>query len=103
MSEKVKLTAEQAKKIIQLQKDYTNERTVSEFITTNPAARKELTLDTLIRALYIGYEVEETPEERIKETFERFESSEVGREVGFAGGIKFVLNELGIKIDGVNT
>jgi hypothetical protein len=58
--------------------------------------------DVLMEAIINGYEVEETPEERIKETFERFERSEVGREVGFAGGIKFSLNELGIKIEGIN-
>lgn len=66
-------------------------------------------LELYFAALVNGYEVEETPEERILESYHRKMasannpcSSNWKNSVGFADGIKFTLNELGIKIEGVN-
>lgn len=113
MSEKVKLTAKQENRIIEFQKSYSNEKIVSDFVTSELDAREGLTVDTLIRALYIGYEVEETPEEKVFKYSKQLcadhdvwskchqsNTSPFGHEL--TGCIR-TLNLLNIKIDGVNT
>jgi hypothetical protein len=67
-------------------------------------------LDSLLNGIVDGFEVEETPEERILESYHRKMASANNpcasnwkNAVGFADGIKFTLNELGIKIEGVNS
>jgi hypothetical protein len=71
-----------------------------------------ISLDTLVRALYIGYDVEETAHDRIRDTYKRRLAEGTfahidrtlvsSRSLAFADGIKFALNELGVKIEGVN-
>ena len=62
--EKVKLTQEQADTIEDLKKKYSSEQIVGTNVRgrvhNRPVKLAELNLDTLIRALYIGYEIEET-------------------------------------------
>lgn len=65
-----------------------------------------LTFDELIRALYIGYEIEQTPEENVaeqyrnrSELFERFGNSE---DFGVMKGIEIVAKAFGLKIEGVD-
>lgn len=60
-----------------------------------------LSLDTLIRALYIGYEVEETPEDKVMELYKNPDLHELNPN-SYRIGIRDALNALNIKIDGVN-
>lgn len=76
-------------------------------------ALKELTLDTIIRALYSGYVVEETPEEQIKFLYEQAdrnilaysletESVDANWWHGYKHGMRDALNKLSVYIKGVN-
>lgn len=65
--------------------------------------------DTLMSALINGYEVEQTPEDRVLEYYNRIirravstNSPEMFRLLGEKEGITKTLNTLGIKIEGVN-
>lgn len=68
--------------------------------------------DTLVSALYNGYEVEQTPEEKVREMFVdavNEEEKREGQETALAGwwegrrmAIIDTVNALGIKIEGVN-
>lgn len=64
----------------------------------------ELDTETLARALLIGYEVEETPEEEILEVynFKYGAGWGAGYTAGVRYGIKKTLDVYGIKIKGVN-
>lgn len=80
-------------------------------------ALNEIPLQSLVLALYVGYDVEEpepTPEERIRAKYEeicREYTDSVIRDRragalfahGYRVGLVYVLDTLGIKIDGVNT
>lgn len=65
-----------------------------------------LSLDTLIRALYIGYEVEKTPEEKVKELFDSYGPNSRGKREPSDGrvqvGIRLTLNTLGMIVEGIN-
>jgi hypothetical protein len=58
--------------------------------------------DVLYTALVNGYEVELTPEDKVRERYNLYISCEDRKERGMAIGIKEALNILGIKISGVN-
>lgn len=62
----------------------------------------DLSLDTLIRALYIGYEVEKTPEAIIWEEYQYQRDPNEAANDSFADGMKFVIDTLNIKIKGIN-
>jgi hypothetical protein len=66
----------------------------------------ELSNDDFIAALYVGYEVEQTPEEKVREYFNRVRPFEHHCEMQPGDfkvmAIKHTLNLLGIKIEGVN-
>jgi 1,2-phenylacetyl-CoA epoxidase catalytic subunit len=68
----------------------------------------EMDEETLIKALYIGYEVKETPEDKVREYFKTTANSqgnsqyEVGYNLGSRNAIMETLNLLNIKIEGVN-
>lgn len=62
-----------------------------------------LSLDTLIRALYIGYEIEKTPEEQLAEHYRKISTSNQEYNAGICNGIRKTLQILGITIEGVNT
>lgn len=71
---------------------------------------RNLHLDTLIKALYVGYEIEETAEEIIKRKVEKLRKTRAEYQAldvqlitdGQMEGIKFTLDALGIEIEGVN-
>jgi hypothetical protein len=74
------------------------------------APLNSLSLDSMIRALYIGYEVEKTPEEKIKELFDSYGPQLTGFRAGHHEpddervqmGIKLTLDKLGMKVEGIN-
>jgi hypothetical protein len=65
-----------------------------------------LTLDYLVRAVYIGYEIEKTPEEKVKELYDSYGPSRHGKrepsDERVRMGIKLTLNTLGMKVEGIN-
>jgi hypothetical protein len=58
--------------------------------------------DDLLHALVAGYTVERTPEEEIRSYFEGLEERVDDYSDGLHDGIKYVLDQLDIKIEGVN-
>jgi hypothetical protein len=114
MSEKVKVSRATADLIEILTEDYNNEEIVSLFTAKKLVKQAyELSLDALIRALYIGYEVEETPEEQLQSAYLHHIAQSNSKDpnmpdgervmyANYAHGIKFALNTLNIKIEGVN-
>lgn len=72
--------------------------------------KQYLDLDTLIRAVYFGYEIEETPAEKVAEYYRQ----QLGRSRGILLGlefaqckarieaVEFVAKAYGLKIEGVN-
>ncbi|TYR75547.1 hypothetical protein FZC79_10270 [Rossellomorea vietnamensis] len=65
---------------------------------------KTMGVDTFIRAMYIGYEVEKTPGEKILDiwnTWDPERSNDEG-DRGIREGIKMVLKALDMKVDGIN-
>ena len=113
--EKVKLTKEQANALEILVNCHDKEicviGRVDGIVHSEYKILNELTLDTFIKALYIGYEVELTPEEKILElytntkgNFENETLSEVTRLKCLYGMecIETVLNILKIEVKGIN-
>lgn len=66
--------------------------------------------DDFIKALYIGYEVEETPEDKVREVYRTAKEVEISMRTekfqmkweGVQQGVKETLKALGITIEGVN-
>ncbi|OKP81609.1 hypothetical protein A3842_11045 [Paenibacillus sp. P3E] len=106
MSEKVVLTKEQAGKISKLLEFHPKERIISDFVTTENRSKEGLTLDVLIQALYIGYEVTQTVEERLIDFHGSFTKTVTARDyiTGQMAGevIAEVLNIIGMKVKGIN-
>lgn len=83
-------------------------------IANDPSGEYSTTLsrfkerDKLLAALVNGYEIEQTPEERLREIFidvanERLSASSDGvYYIGMMDGIRTAINILGIKIVGIN-
>ena len=59
-------------------------------------------LDTLIRALYIGYEVEQTPEDKVRDYYNSHLRTDLSSDHYTKKAIVVTLNLLNIKISGVN-
>jgi len=103
MIEKVKLPRDVAEVIERYRGlGCTNEGFVHDHIKSGiyhaqDAALSGFNLDTLIRALYIGYEVEEIPEDMLLRYYENLAEKYNGQIA-----IKAALNILGIKVKGVN-
>lgn len=121
MSDKVKLTKEQAKFLKDYTDMWTDEKIIESLIHAkeNSATNEEeevlikLSTDTLIRALYIGYEVEQTVEEQllqlVKENKESHDNAiklddrdESMWASGKLKGIKETLDIIGMKVKGIN-
>ena len=65
----------------------------------------DLSLEDMARILIEGYEIEKKPEEKIKEHYEVFTHEAQFLDVfidGYKLGVTNTLNELGIKIQGIN-
>lgn len=110
MTEKVKVSKEVAE-VIEILKDakrplhemvkhYLND----DFIwTLEFKCLDNLSNDDFIRALYVGYEVEQTPEEKILAEYNWHKPFDCSIEGGiYREGMKFVLNAYNIRIKGVN-
>ena len=76
----------------------------------NTNALRSIPLDVLASALVNGYTVEKSAEELEREAHDRIRakyrmrsvSTDLTADVSFTAGMMFALNELGIKIEGVN-
>ena len=102
VSDKVVLTQEQADKVDSLSKSHTKERIISDFVRTAELNKLGLTLDQLIRALYIGYTVEETTEEKLLYCYSETSSINEDFREGYRAGIRGTLKILNIEIKGIN-
>lgn len=113
--EKVKLTKEQAASLEDASKHHDNVKIIRIHMDVpvmkawykGSAHLNELSLDTLIRALYIGYEVEKTEDEILLEHYESctllcglncagYEQS------SFRAGMETALNIIGKTVPGIN-
>lgn len=66
-------------------------------------ALNQLDLDTVIRALYIGYERKLTKEELVKEYYrDQFVNTPINKQDKATSAIIKTLNFLGVQIEGVN-
>lgn len=93
----MKLTKAQADYIEFAKTQYGNESIV--VMHAGETDIEGMSLDTLIRALYIGYDIELTPEEKILSNWEQ------RKDEGYAGykrGVLDTLNALNITIKGIN-
>jgi hypothetical protein len=122
MSEKVKLTQQQADALEKMFELGINTKSrIIELHVKLPDGWKDhctplndMDLDDLITAIYIGYEVEQTPEDKVRKTFEyaleQIEKHDFGHGdnqnaehwKSLKSGIIFTLESLNIKIKGVN-
>lgn len=105
--EKVKITREQADAIESMRaKGLPNSEIVSRHVhgdhirVNNLKSMDTMSLEALVIALYIGYEVEETPEDKVREYYNSFSDNQSG-EFG-KSFVKRTLDLLNIKIVGVN-
>lgn len=104
------LSTEQAAALESVKNVHDNESIVtfhfekSELWTGEWIPLNELSIDTLCRALYVGYTTQKTPEELIKEKYDEAvkfrNSSEVASTVAIT--IEEVLEIFNIRIDGIN-
>ena len=110
MSEKVKLPHDVAKAIETLRgRDFiiTNHDIIYAFAASKsdeyPALIEYASehFDDLLKALVNGYEVEETPEEKVKKLFEKYIPG-TDKNYGYRLGVCACLNALDIKIEGIN-
>jgi hypothetical protein len=63
-----------------------------------------MSVDTLIRALYVGYEIEPSPEEKINNWYQNLTNITSGTYAdGVKEGIRGTLDFLNIKLKGVNS
>lgn len=103
---KPKITQEQADEIVDAKQKYENILILEMYeIAGKMHYCDNLDRDTFIRAVYIGYEVEETPEDKVREYYKdqiKRASSRDGTDHVSPAAIRKVLDLLNIKIDGVN-
>ncbi|WP_433748300.1 hypothetical protein [Paenibacillus amylolyticus] len=120
MQDKVKLTKEQAEAVVYVTDNYNGQENPLEYIAGTHAIEPEswddphtsplryMPLDTLIRALYIGYEVEMTEEEQLFKAYEECPVVNGGRWAqseniaAFRDGMTTALNIVGKRIWGIN-
>ncbi|MEC0718978.1 hypothetical protein P8882_01655 [Bacillus haynesii] len=101
------ITKEQAEALILLQGDLTDSAILELYVGDSLAVRNprnrclyDLDLLTLAAALINGYEVEKTPEEKVREYYESYGGSPSAMERKEA--VQDTLDLLGIEIEGVN-
>lgn len=107
--DKVVLTKEQAEAIENIKEVYSDytfiikshvEDSDGWFGKSEPL--NDLNLDSLIRALYIGYEVEQTREEKLVQEYWQHKQKDVTAWGYYADGIKAAIDILDITIEGIN-
>lgn len=102
------LTKPQAESLKRALDLYEEERIIKYHIVQSASWRNHfsafntLSLRDLALALYVGYDVEKTPEERILADYEWCRRLGAPHALGRMSGIKFTLDELGVKIAGIN-
>jgi|GEM_PF-2673191 len=114
--EKVKLNQEQAE-ALEYVINRNNEKEIILAHANDPegwldkaAPLKSLDFDVLVKALYNGYEIEQTPEDKLLEVYKKYESAglqewhPISRERHhlICQGIKLAVDTLGLKIKGIN-
>lgn len=123
MSEKVKVKREIAKNLDRVISNFEGDKA---FIIANYVkagcrlfwkddfnVMRELSDDALFKALYVGYEIEETPEEKLlvkfdwvrdeyKKAWDKGDDYNISKMQGMYDGIKVALETLSIKIKGIN-
>lgn len=109
---KVKLPREVADAIERLRNDGYSEYQIAWNVCNVKYPHRDLSKldglngDTILRALYIGYEVESTPEDKVKEYYEQqvnVLSKDQFKQDNTPYAIRMVLDLLEIQIKGVNT
>lgn len=105
--DKVKLTKAQAWHLENLRENY-SKRDIVAIAINDPGSTahvkggiNSIDHDTLIRALYIGYEIELTVEEKLLQQYEMHISSGDRKYRGIAIGIRMAAEIAGIKVPGM--
>ena len=107
MSEKVKVSREVEEALIHAQGIQKEPPNIIEFHCSSTdwtgvcKPLNYIKLDVLIRALYIGYEVEETPKERVVRIYNT-PNIAMYNPNSYKAGVIDALNALNMKIEGVN-
>lgn len=116
MTEKAIVTKEQAELISQLQDKWSNDGIIQTHVkyawtTEKYEPLNDLTTEELAKALINGYEVEKSPEERLRDYYEYLKDGEESV-VRYGGSgaqlrqgwqsVETTLDTLGIKIEGIN-
>lgn len=108
VSDKVKLTKEQAEAVVSACISWEKHQIVKIHLE-NPndwcndcEALSGIKPDTIIRALYIGYEVEQSTEEKIYELWKSQKYSKADDQIRTEYGIERVLEIIGMKVKGIN-
>ena len=71
--------------------------------TNSSAVLNDISMETLVRALYVGYEVEKTPKQELVEIYRYYRKEAYSPDMtAYADGIARAVNTLGISIEGVN-
>lgn len=109
-NEKVMLTPKQAKKLQSF--NLSNEKNRVECILDHVdnlgkddfwrLRVPDLSTEDLIKAIYIGYEVEKTPEEKLVDYFSRMDNDTADASALIAKGIYETLKILELKVEGIN-
>lgn len=113
---KVKLPKEVAEAIAYLRKEGFSDYSIitsadgkesicsTQFLTINNSfGQDKMHPDEFIKALVNGYEVEETPEDKVREFFIKYDESNGEYSRGSRNAVVEILDLLNIKIEGVNT
>lgn len=78
---------------------------VQEIFSGDEAPLNEVDLDTFIRALYVGYEIEKSSEEKLADIYKNHKgrpSIKPAWNEGVTKGIELTLKTLNIKVPGIN-
>lgn len=115
MQDKVKLTKEQAEAVVYVTDYYNGQENPLEYIVGTHAIEPEawdddctsplrfMPLDTLIRALYIGYEIEMTEDEKLIDLYEKAGGWIQDEHVNaFQKAMRQTLEIMGKKVPGIN-
>lgn len=108
--EKVKVAKEVATEIEYAKEEFRSIAAATQYLL-NEADLTDEQVDQALRGYYAGYEIEKTPEEKVREYFESLIAQEEAHERMHESGAQFrqgwqavyhTLEMLGIKIEGVN-
>lgn len=105
--DKVKVSREIANSLDYVTRTFSNEAIIyahvkepNSWALDKNRALNGLELDTLIRSLYIGYEVEETPVEKFNYFYDKYSQSNLMFEKDFLGGMLAVAKWFDLPVKG---